>query len=153
MSSSIASQWIPMPPPASSQSDRPPADASASHWNYTSGIEMIRPSDNVTVNTAGRTRHADPHIGRRYGFKPKLRVASGVSDVDVRRLAPFDEEEPISTSLQHCGHYASAPGSLLVPPIACIGANASQPGLREWGRIVNEECGNVYNRLTRFVAL
>ena len=48
MSSSIAPQWIPMPPPISSQSDRSRGDASASRGNHTSGTETTRPSDNVT---------------------------------------------------------------------------------------------------------
>src|ERR1039458_4084384 len=43
-----------------------------------------------------------PHAGNRYRFEPELRVASGVSDVDVRRFSPLhaEEEEPIPTHSQ-----------------------------------------------------
>ena len=48
ISSSIASQWMPTPPPISSQSDRSLGVASASRGNHARGTDTTRPSDNVT---------------------------------------------------------------------------------------------------------
>jgi hypothetical protein len=47
-----------------------------------------------------------PHVGDRYRFETELRLASGVSHVDVRRLSPLhaEEEEPLPTDSQQSGH-------------------------------------------------
>lgn len=52
-----------------------------------------------------------PHVGNGHWFEPELRVSSGVSDVDVRRLPPLhaEEEEPIPTDSQQSGHITSLP--------------------------------------------
>src|ERR1700691_1710850 len=62
-------------------------------------------------------RPETPDVGDRHAFEPKLRVAPGVSDVDVRRLPPLhtEEEEPIPTDPQYGGHVYSLP-----PRTICI---------------------------------
>jgi hypothetical protein len=170
MSSSIASQWMPMPPPISSQSDRSRRDASTSRGNHTRGTETTRPSDSVTdsaslehdTSTASASALSTkvlmpflqeelplfyndlpdrshlmptktPHVSHRYWLQPKLRIASTVSDVDVRRLAPLhtEEEEPIPTNPQQSGHYSVYRSALAVQR---LGRFIDQPvfGLGGW---------------------
>ena len=52
MSSSMASQWTPTPPPINSQADRWRGEASASRGNHTRGAETTRPSVNVTESAS-----------------------------------------------------------------------------------------------------
>jgi hypothetical protein len=50
MSSSMASQCIPMPPPIGSQSLRCCGVAARSRGNHTNGTETVRPSSRTTIN-------------------------------------------------------------------------------------------------------
>src|SRR5712692_481091 len=73
MSSSIASQWIPMPPPINSQSDRSRGEASASRGNHTRGTETTRPSDNVTDSAS---REHDTSTASVSAFSTKVLMPS-----------------------------------------------------------------------------
>ena len=148
MSSSIASQCTPIPPPINSQSDRCRGDASASRGNPTSGTETTRPSVSVTesasfehdTSTAKASvfsakvfipslqeqrrifsddfsnfghfmRTKTPHVGDRYGIYPKLSIAFGLGNVDVRwfQRFPAEKKEPIPPHSENNGHFPSLP--------------------------------------------
>ena len=52
-----------------------------------------------------------PHAGNGHRLDPELRISSGLSHMDVRRLPPLhaEEEEPIPTNSQQSGHLTSLP--------------------------------------------
>jgi hypothetical protein len=50
MSSSMASQWMPMPPPIGSQSRRCCGVAARRRGNHTNGTDTVRPSSRTTVS-------------------------------------------------------------------------------------------------------
>src|SRR5207249_705511 len=52
ISSSISSQWIPIPPPMNSHSFRCFSVAFKSRGNHTNGTDIVRPSSRTTVNAS-----------------------------------------------------------------------------------------------------
>ena len=68
-----------------------------------------------------------PHVGDQHGIKPKLRISSGVGDVDVRRLAPLhaEKEKPVSPDPEKSGHLPS-----LLRRLGHSDSGASQSGSR-----------------------
>jgi hypothetical protein len=64
--------------------------------------EEIRVLHHDVANLGHLVRPKTPHVGDRYRLEPELRVASGVSGVEVRRLSPLhaEEEKPIPTDSQ-----------------------------------------------------
>jgi hypothetical protein len=50
ISSSIASQWIPIPPPIGSQPSRCRGVAASRRGNHANGAETVRPSSNTTIS-------------------------------------------------------------------------------------------------------
>jgi hypothetical protein len=89
MASSIASQWMPIPPPIGSQSFRCRAVAASSRGNHANGTETVRPSSSTTVSESSehdtsaantslltlgqpttRTRNRDEDDARTVGYGP-----------------------------------------------------------------------------------
>ena len=89
ISSSIASQWMPMPPPTSSQSDRSRGVASASRGNHARGTETPRPSDNVTDNVSFEhdTSTARASVFSTKVLRPLLQKELAVLDNDSPNLS------------------------------------------------------------------
>ena len=67
--------------------------------------------DNNCANVSHLIRAKASHFPDQYGIKPKLRIPSGVGDVDVRRFAPLHAEnkEPIPPDSEKSGHFPSLP--------------------------------------------
>lgn len=67
--------------------------------------EELRILNNQLSNIGHLLRSKTPHVGDPDRSKPKLRIPSGMGDMDVRRLAPLHakEEEPIPLTLRRVG--------------------------------------------------